>query len=146
MLYSSWNIFLYSHTNYLISSRYRFMLFMTQDFNFHDLGPNFRSGCWNLALMSLFAYIKIPWRIMNQMKGATKHADNNKASQPSVKALFCVWLFLINKGVISYCNGLEQQCYITFTFVVVASNAVLILLAKEEKPFRWVTLLEKLFK
>ena len=66
------------------------------------------------------------------MKGATKHADSNKANQPFAKTLFCVLLFLKNKGVISYCDGLEQQCYIAFTYFVAVSDAVLILLANEE--------------
>ena len=76
----------------------------------------------------------MPWRIMNQMKGATKYADNNKANQLSTKALFCALLLLINKGVINYCDGLEQQCYIIFMYVVAVSDAVLILLANEKNP------------
>ena len=69
---------------------------------------------------------------MNQAKGATNHGDSNKANQPSAKTLYCVLLFLINKGVISYCDGLEQKCYIIFTYVVAVSNAVLILMANDE--------------
>ena len=76
----------------------------------------------------------MPWRIMNQMKGTTKHADSNEANQPSPKTLFCVLLFLINKGVISYCDKLEQ-CYIIFMNVVAVSDAVLTLLANEELTF-----------